>query len=70
MSDIDAQRAARRAAMPTVSALLEEWSAMFPGTKVIYAVENGIRVGREPCNESAFTIPPNYRPMWAPETKK
>jgi hypothetical protein len=47
MSDLDAQRAARRAAMPTVSALLEEWSAMFPGTKVIYAVENGIRVGRE-----------------------
>lgn len=68
MSDIDAQRAARRAAMPIVSAMLEEFAEFSP--KVIFASENGISVGKRPVAESAFTIPPGYFPMRPVETKK
>lgn len=67
MSDIDAQRAARRAAMPTVSAWLEEYAEF--GAKVIYAVENGITAGRKPKDAEVFQIPAGYSPMRAVETK-
>jgi hypothetical protein len=70
MSDLESRRAARRAAMPTVSAIVAELSAQFPSLKVIYACENGIVVGVKPCNENAFQIPPNYFPMWSPEKKE
>jgi hypothetical protein len=53
-------RAANRAAMPTVAALVDEWRALFPGLKVIYASENGHVIGKRDENENAFTIPPNY----------
>lgn len=52
---------ARRAAMPVVSALVNELRETFPDAAVIYAQENGITVGKRPCRENAFTIPPNYR---------
>ena len=59
MTDIEAQRAARRAAMPITSALVERYAEFSP--RVVYASENGITVGREPQDENAFDIPPNYR---------
>jgi hypothetical protein len=59
MNEIEAQRAARRAAMPITSALLAEYADFSP--KLIYAVENGIRVGKQPQDENAFPIPPLYR---------
>ncbi len=58
--NLDAQRAARRAAMPITSALLDEYAEF--GAKVIYASENGIVFGR-PSAGDEFTIPPNYFPM-------
>jgi hypothetical protein len=70
MSDIEARRAARRAAMPTVSAFVAEMSAQFPGLKVIYACENGIVVGVKPSDENAFQIPANYFPTRQVEVKK
>ena len=59
MSDIESQRAARRAAMPLTTAFVEQYAEFSP--KVIYARENGIRVGKPPQDENAFDIPPNYR---------
>jgi hypothetical protein len=56
------RRAARRAAMPVVSALLDEWLALFPGTQVVYAVENGISAGKRPDYSNAFRIPADYFP--------
>ena len=58
---LEARRAARRAAMPIVSAFVNEVRETFPDVTVIYAHENGITVGRRQNNESAFTIPCNYR---------
>jgi hypothetical protein len=70
MSDLDPRRAARRAAMPTVSAIVAELSAQFPSLKVIYACENGIVVGRKPADTEVFEIPENYFPMRAMQTKE
>jgi hypothetical protein len=70
VSDLESRRAARRAAMPTVSAIVAELSAQFPSLKVIYASENGIVVGVKPSDENSFQIPANYFPMWQPEAKK
>ena len=68
MTDTEARRAARRAAMPVTSALLAEFAEW--GATVVYAQENGITVGKKPCNENAFQIPPNYCPSWTPPEKK
>jgi hypothetical protein len=68
MTDTEARRAARRAAMPITTALLAEYAEW--GARVVYACENGITVGKRPCNENAFQIPPNYRPSWTPPEKK
>jgi hypothetical protein len=54
--------------MPTVAAIVDEYRKWLG--KVIYASENGHEIGVKPCNENAFQIPPNYRPMWKPEVKK
>lgn len=60
MSDLEARRAARRAAMPVTTALLAEYAEFAP--KVVYAQENGITVGKKPDYSSAFTVPANYFP--------
>jgi hypothetical protein len=65
---IEAKRAARRAAMPTVTAILAEYAAFAP--TVVFASENGITVGKEPDYSGAFTVPAGYAPMWKPEAKK
>jgi hypothetical protein len=70
VTDLDPRRAARRAAMPTVSAIVAELSAQFPSLKVIYACENGIVVGRKPADTEVFEIPENYFPMRAMQTKE
>ena len=59
MSDIEDQRAARRAAMPLTTAFVEQYAEW--GAKLIYAVEGGRKYGKPPQDENAFTIPPNYR---------
>jgi hypothetical protein len=67
----EALRAARRAAMPLVGAMVQEWRTLFPNLTVIYASENGIEVGKKPQDTEVFTIPANYfpsRPV-APITK-
>jgi hypothetical protein len=61
-------RESNRAAMPTVAAIVDEYRQWLG--KVVYASENGHEIGVKPCNENAFQIPPNYRPMWKPEVKK
>lgn len=58
MSDIDAKRAARRASMPITTAFVEQYAEFAP--TVIYAEENGIKVGKRPVNESVFDIPRGY----------
>jgi hypothetical protein len=57
---IESIRAARRAAMPTVTALLAEFAEFAP--TVVYASENGITAGKKPDYSNAFTIPANYFP--------
>lgn len=61
MTDTEARRAARRAAMPVTSALLDEFAEW--GATVVYAQENGITAGKKPDYSNAFTIPPGYYPM-------
>jgi hypothetical protein len=70
LTDTEARRAARRAAMPITTALLAEYAEW--GATVVYACENGITVGKKPCEQSdnVLHIPPNYRPMWTPREKK
>lgn len=58
MTDIEAKRAARRAAMPITTALVEQYAEFKP--TVIYAQENGITVGKEPQDREVFTIPHGY----------
>lgn len=58
MSDIEAKRAARRAAMPVTTAFVEQYAEWSP--KVIYARENGITVGKRDEDENCFEIPANY----------
>lgn len=68
MSDAEARRAARRAAMPVTTALLAEFAQY--GATVVYACENGITVGKKPQDENVFDIPAGYAPMRpAPEAK-
>jgi hypothetical protein len=64
---IEAKRAARRAAMPLVSAILAEYADFAP--TVVYATENGIVVGKPPVYAEVFPIPPGYRPMARFEAK-
>jgi hypothetical protein len=59
--DLEAKRAARRAAMPTVTALVEQFAEFAP--KVIYASENGHTVGKPPVYAEVFDIPRGYSPM-------
>lgn len=60
-ADIEARRAARRAAMPTITALVEQYAEFSP--TVVWAEENGITVGKKPdyTSENAFQIPHGYR---------
>ena len=67
MSDREAQRAARRAAMPTVSAIVAELEQFKP--QVVYAQENGITVGKAPKYAEVFDIPANYFPCAEYTTK-
>lgn len=68
LTDTEARRAARRAAMPITTALLAEYAEW--GATVVYACENGITVGKRPKDENVFDIPAGYAPMRAmPELK-
>lgn len=62
---LEAKRAARRAAMPVVTAILAEYAQFAP--TVVFASENGIVVGKPPVYAEVFDIPPGYRPMWSPK---
>lgn len=59
MSDIDAKRAARRAAMPITTQFLEQFAEF--GATLVYARENEHSYGKKPEGESAFDIPRGYR---------
>lgn len=61
MTDLESRRAARRAAMPLTSALLDEYAEW--GARVIYAEENGIKAGKKPQYREVFEIPAGYAPM-------
>ena len=63
MTDIEARRAARRKAMPVVTALVESLEAEGLQPKVIFAQENGITVGHRPEYREVFDIPKGYRIM-------
>jgi hypothetical protein len=54
-------RESNRVSMPTVAAFVDELRAQGLSLKVIFASENGIRVGKKPQGENAFDIPPQYR---------
>jgi hypothetical protein len=68
MTDTEARRAARRAAMPVTTSMLDEFAEW--GATVVYAQENGITAGKKPDYSNAFTIPPGYCPSWRPKEKK
>jgi len=67
VTEIEAKRAARRAAMPITTALMEQYAEFSP--TLIYASENGRAFGKPPQDENAFTIPANYRPAFEPVKK-
>jgi hypothetical protein len=62
MTDLEAKRAARRAAMPITAALVEQYAEFSP--TVIYAQENGLTVGKPPHYAEVFDIPANYHPSY------
>jgi hypothetical protein len=64
---IEAKRAARRAAMPIVTAIVQEYEQFAP--KVIFAHENGVTVGKPPQYIEVFEIPARYFPMAQIEAK-
>lgn len=71
MSDIEAKRAARRAAMPIVSSIVDELERDGLSPRVIYASENGITVGKRPEYAEVFEIPRGYlMPSAKPKDKK
>ncbi len=55
------KREDNRAAMPTVAAIVDEYRALFPDLKVIYASENGKELGQCFNETNVFNIPQNYR---------
>lgn len=58
MSDIEVQRAARRAAMPITASIVEQYAEFSP--RVIFASENGITVGKRPNYTETFDSPHGY----------
>jgi hypothetical protein len=58
MTDIEAKRQTRRAAMPNVTAFFEQFAEFAP--TLIYAQESGISYGKQPEDKEAFTIPKGY----------
>jgi hypothetical protein len=68
MTDIEAKRAARRAAMPITTAFVEQYAEF--GAKLIYAQEGGITFGKPPQYTEVFTIPANYGMPSGTPTKK
>lgn len=57
------KRAANRARMPSVAGFVDELRAHGIASKVLYARENGITVGKPPQfdPDKVFQIPANYR---------
>lgn len=64
---IEAKRAARRAAMPATTALMEQYAEFKP--TLIYAVEGAHTFGKPPQYAEVFPIPANYEPMKVIEVK-
>jgi hypothetical protein len=58
VSDIDAKRASRRAAMPMTTEFMEQYADFAP--TLIYASEKGLSYGKQPVDSEVFTIPPGY----------
>jgi hypothetical protein len=58
VSDIDAKRAARRAAMPVTTEFMEQYADFAP--TLIYASENGRSYGKAPQDKEVFTVPAGY----------
>ncbi len=56
---IEAQRAARRAAMPITAQLMEQYAEWNP--TLIYARENGRSYGKPQTDENAHTFPRDFR---------
>lgn len=65
---IEAKRAARRAAMPITTELVEQYAEF--GATVVYASENGHAYGKPPQYAEVFDIPPNYFPCKQFEGKR
>jgi hypothetical protein len=67
MSTIEAQRAARRAAMPVTTALMEQYAEFKP--KLIYAQEGAHTFGKLPQYAEVFDVPAGYFPCFEIPTK-
>jgi hypothetical protein len=63
----DQKRAARRAAMPVTTSLMEQYADFAP--TLVYAVEGAHTFGKPPQYAEVFAIPANYEPMKHIETK-
>lgn len=63
-------RESNRASMPGVAAIVDEYRALFPDLKVVYASENGVTVGKRGADANAFQVPANYFPGGKPKAAK
>ena len=63
----EAKRAARRAAMPRTTALMEQYAEFSP--TLIYARENGHTYGKPPQYAEVFDVPENYNPSYQAPVK-
>jgi hypothetical protein len=63
----DQKRAARRAAMPITTSLMEQYAEFKP--TMIYASENGHTFGKPPEYAEVFDIPANYNPSYQAPAK-
>lgn len=61
------KRAARRAAMPQTTALMEQYAAFSP--TLIYAKEGAHSYGKPPVDVEVFDIPAGYNPSFQPPAK-
>lgn len=63
----EAKRAARRAAMPATTALMEQYAAFSP--TLVYAKEGAHTYGKQPVYAEVFDIPAGYCPSFQPPAK-
>lgn len=64
----DQKRAARRAAMPITTSLMEQYAEFSP--TLIYAKEGAHVYGKPPEYAEVFDVPANYNPSYQAPTKE